>query len=282
MNMSKEVKLNSATQGDSRDKWNIEGDEVKLHEAISSLRTLVSGEKNLKVRMDDNFMLRYLRATEYRPKEAFEKMVKVYKFKAKNEEYFSNKSPLEYKEILSQNFFTMLEDRDKFGRRLFLNKLDKVDVDKITLLHCSRVNDMWMEPALDEEETQKKGMVLIADMGGLPMRILKFLTPKFTIKCALKEEMRPWVSMDIHVVNTSSLINVVMRIVFPFLSSKFKQHIHFHGQDWASLHKFIPPEVLPQEYGGHKSQVDYEKNRQYLYDNEEKILELLSLGYVKS
>lgn len=53
-------------------------------------------------------------------------MVKVYKFKAKNEDYFSNKSPLEYKEILSQNFLTMLEDRDQLGRRLFLYKLGKL------------------------------------------------------------------------------------------------------------------------------------------------------------
>lgn len=48
--------------------------------------------------------------------------------------------------------------------------------------------------------------------------------------------------------------------------------IHFHGRDWPSLHKFIPPEFLPQEYGGRKPEVDYEKNRQYLYDNEEKIV----------
>jgi hypothetical protein len=47
--------------------------------------------------------------------------------------------------------------------------------------------------------------------------------------------------------------------------------IHFHGRDWASLHKFIPPEILPQEYGGKKSHLDYEKNSQYLYDNEEKL-----------
>jgi hypothetical protein len=44
--MAKEVKLNSSSEGHSGDKWNIEGDEVKLHEAISSLRTLVSGETN--------------------------------------------------------------------------------------------------------------------------------------------------------------------------------------------------------------------------------------------
>jgi hypothetical protein len=46
VNMSKERKLNSSSEGHSHDKWNIEGDKVKLHEAIRSLRTLVSGETN--------------------------------------------------------------------------------------------------------------------------------------------------------------------------------------------------------------------------------------------
>jgi hypothetical protein len=52
-------------------------------------------------------------------------MVKFYKFKAKHEEYFCSKSPLEYKELLSQNFFTVLEDRDQSGRRLLLAKMGK-------------------------------------------------------------------------------------------------------------------------------------------------------------
>jgi hypothetical protein len=34
----------------------------------------LTGEKNLKVKMDNSFMLRYLRASDFRPKEAFEKV----------------------------------------------------------------------------------------------------------------------------------------------------------------------------------------------------------------
>jgi hypothetical protein len=50
-------------------------------------------------------------------------MVKFYKFKAKHEDYFCSKSPLEYKDLLSQNFITMLEDRDESGRRIILAKI---------------------------------------------------------------------------------------------------------------------------------------------------------------
>ncbi|PNF20048.1 hypothetical protein B7P43_G05276 [Cryptotermes secundus] len=241
-----------------------------------------SEEKKLKVRKDDSFMLRYLRASDFRPKEAFEKMVKVYKFKAKHEKYFCSKSPSEYKELLSQNFITILEDRDETGRRLILAKLGDIDTNKTSVMECVRLNDLWMELAMDEEETQKNGIAIILDLGGLPMRLFKFLTPKVTIISALKEEMRPWKKIDIHVVNTSSLLDKLVSIVYPLLGSGIKQHIHFHGQDWTSVHKFIPPEVLPEEYGGYKPQVDFPKMHKYLYDNEDKLMELFSLGYVKS
>jgi hypothetical protein len=46
-----------------------------------------------------------------------------------------------------------------------------------------------MEAAMDEEETQKNGIAIILDLGGLPMRLFKFLTPKATIISALKEEV---------------------------------------------------------------------------------------------
>lgn len=47
--------------------------------------------------------------------------------------------------------------------------------------------------------------------------------------------------------------------------------IHFHDRDWTALHKFISPDNLPPEYGGHKPEVDFRKSQQFLYDNEDKI-----------
>jgi len=43
---------------------------------------------------------------------------------------------------------------------------------------------MW-----DEEETQKNGTVMLVDMDGLPMQLLKFIAPKDAIICARLEEV---------------------------------------------------------------------------------------------
>jgi hypothetical protein len=64
-----------------------------------------------------------------------------------------------------------------------------IDTTKASIVDCIRLNDLWIELAMDEEETQKNGMVLIIDLGGFPLRLLKFLSPKATIISALKEEV---------------------------------------------------------------------------------------------
>jgi hypothetical protein len=46
-----------------------------------------------------------------------------------------------------------------------------------------------MEMAMDEEETQRNGTVIILDLGGPLMRLFKFLTPTATTISALKEEV---------------------------------------------------------------------------------------------
>ncbi|XP_069698195.1 retinaldehyde-binding protein 1-like [Periplaneta americana] len=260
---------------------NIEDDQIRVQEAISKLRELVSEEKNLDVRMNDTFMLRYLRWSGFDAKKAFEKMVKVYKFKAKYEKHYCNVSPLAYKDLLSQNFSNMLEDRDQYGRRVIFINMGALDIESTTFEDCMGILDAWMELAMEEEESQKNGVVIFVDMAGFPMRLFRFFTPRLTVICALKEEMRPWIDFEVHIVNTSRLLDTLVSIVFPFLSDRFRRRINFHGQDWESLHKSITPEILPQEYGGRKSEINYPKLQQYLYDNEKNVHELCLLGYKK-
>lgn len=64
-----------------------------------------------------------------------------------------------------------------------------IDTNTMKLRDCARLADLWMELAMDEEETQQNGMAFLLDMDGLPMRLFKFMTPKHAIICALKEEV---------------------------------------------------------------------------------------------
>lgn len=54
---------------------------------------------------------------------------------------------------------------------------------------------------------------------------------------------------EVHVVNVSPLIDTIIGWVKPFLKEKIKNRIYVH-QDLESLHKYVPIDVLPEEYGG--------------------------------
>lgn len=71
--------------------------------------------------------------------------------------------------------------------------------------------------------------------------------------------------VDIHVVNTSSVINFIIAVAFPFLSEGLKERIHFHRSDMVSLHKIIGKDILPKEYGGEKD-LDFRSIYTRLYE----------------
>lgn len=58
----------------SNEEDSFEKDEEKLLNALQKLRELIEEEKFLKVRTDDNFLLRYLRCSNYDPKIAIKKV----------------------------------------------------------------------------------------------------------------------------------------------------------------------------------------------------------------
>lgn len=64
-----------------------------------------------------------------------------------------------------------------------------IDTNATSVKECIKLNDIFMEMAMDEEETQRNGTVIILDLGGPLMRLFKFLTPTATTISALKEEV---------------------------------------------------------------------------------------------
>nr|CAD7603968.1 unnamed protein product [Timema genevievae] len=147
------------------------------------------------------------------------------------------------------------------------------DPGKVTAYQWSHTDDLWLETALEEEETQKNGISVIVDAGNIPWKFLKFANPFNATFVGRKSDALPVRHIEHHVVNTSFFMNALIALVFPFLSNRTKESIHFHYQDRASLHKFINPEILPEEYGGKVPEIEYEEQEKYLHEKEDVLLE---------
>ena len=56
---------------------------------------------------------------------------------------------------------------------------------------------------------------------------------------------------EVHIVNVSPLVDTIYNFVKPFLKEKIRNRIFFHSDGYEGLHKYIPKEILPEEYGGY-------------------------------
>lgn len=249
---------------------------------VEELRDLVKNEGNLYIGEDDGIIMRYLHFSNFDVNKAFSKMKAVYKLKFDNEKWFARTLFTErHKIAFSRNVHCLLSQRDQKGRRVYILKLGNVVIGELEPWENFEVDDLWLELAMDEPETQEKGLVYIFDMSNLSWKYLKYFTPHNCKVASTKAEGIPVRNMEYHVVNSGILLNSLVTIVFPFLSGSTKENIHFHKNNWPSLHKYVTPDILPKEYGGNQPPLNYDELRKYLYDNEKRLRELTSYGYQK-
>jgi hypothetical protein len=110
--------------------------------------------------------------------------------------------------------------------------------------------------------------------------MLRWLTPGNVRTASTKADLMPIKNMEVHVVNSSSLLNKAVSIVFPMLSQSIKEQIFFHGTDYESLHKHTGREVLPIEYGGLQEVYDVNDLHGYLHQRQEILHKSIGLGYL--
>nr|CAD7455543.1 unnamed protein product [Timema tahoe] len=252
----------------------------KIHDDINTLRSMIVAETNLHVPADDAFLLRFLRARKFNCTKAFHMLQRYYVMKLRCPELFKIPRPSEKKYILEMQAQNMLEDRDGFGRRVYIFRVEKCDSANVSIEDVFRTNVLALEQVVDEPETQIAGLTVIVDMNGFGIQHAKFLSPYYARRTVeVIQETFPLRFKGFHVINEPFYFDAVFAVLKPFLKEKIRKRIYFHGRDLSSLHAFISPDILPEEYGGKKACFDNKTWRMALLANEDKLVELETYGY---
>lgn len=95
------------------------------------------------------------------------------------------------------------------------------------------------------------GEIMIFDLKGLTTGHLARIGLS-TLRCFIKyvSECHPIRIKEVHVLNSSSLLDKLFMIMRPFLGAKAMKVIHFHLPNTTTLYDHISRDVLPEEYGG--------------------------------
>ncbi|KAH1013721.1 hypothetical protein HUJ04_002675 [Dendroctonus ponderosae] len=252
---------------------------VDKEEKIELLRKMIEDEPALCnfPYENDKLLERFLRGTEFDVEEAFKKIKLYYKLILEHPEWFTKEAPLNRKDLLEKDVRIALPAvTDKDGRPVYVAKLGNCDPSKMALLDVIAVDDIWIESILLNSDPEK-GLCVLLDIANLPWKSIKWLTPHNIMVGLKKLQCLPFKDFRFHVVNNSFILNAALKIVWPFLPEDIKKTVKFHFNNRDSLHGFIDPDVLPDEYGGRKGDINYSEIYEQLYAQNEEIFESLQL-----
>jgi len=204
--------------------------------------------------MDDIFLLRFLRTRKFDLDSSIELLKNYYEMKRINEDIsginFATIQPLFAKRIS-----IVLKERDSEGRKILYLRAGMWDANEFSYGELMMAAFYMMEEITRSEETQKNGVIAILDNGGmgwkqtakivhhLPFKKIGKLVPFF-------QGSFPARFKAIHVINAPYVFDMVYAAVKVFLKDKLRKRIIVHGDNIASLHKYVKPEILPRSLGG--------------------------------
>jgi CRAL/TRIO domain len=104
-----------------------------------------------------------------------------------------------------------------------------------------------------------EGEIYILDTVGFSFKQLFDVTKNaktFVTYTTFLQEAAPVRLISNHIANTSTIIDTVMTIVRPILSTEVSELVHFHKAGSDTMFKFIDKDVLPIDYGGTNGTID--------------------------
>ncbi|XP_037299763.1 alpha-tocopherol transfer protein-like [Manduca sexta] len=220
-------------------------------QALTALRSwMEQNPKLLTVRLDSNFLLRFLRTKKFSvpmAQEAIERYLLL------RQSWGIAFNQLDYKlpvmmELIDLGFIFVSPFKDKCGRRVIIYKPGVFDPYKYTNQDMCRVMGICYETIMEDEENQVRGLVHFADGAGVSFPHLTLFTPREAVRIVKNGERTvPMRHKEIYGVNVHPTIKFALDFGMALISEKIRKRVKLY----TSIEDVeIDKSVLPKEYGG--------------------------------
>ncbi|CAH0388172.1 unnamed protein product [Bemisia tabaci] len=207
---------------------------------------------------DDGRIMTFLRGCKFSLEKTKRKLDMYFTMRTAVPEFFGNRDPEkdEIKEVMKITNIPPLPGLTPNGRRVIVMRGADLDGNNLpNVSDCMKVVLMIGDIRLKEEIVGVAGDVYVLDAAVATPQHFASHFSKFTPTLIKKflicvQEAYPVKLKEVHVINVSPLVDTIISFVRPFLKEKIRNRIHVHA-DLDSLYKFVPKDVLPEEYGGY-------------------------------
>ncbi|XP_032668648.1 alpha-tocopherol transfer protein isoform X2 [Odontomachus brunneus] len=232
-------------------------------------------------RMDDAFLIRFLRARNFNLKSAHRLIVNYYNFKEEHPEIHQQIHMKEMKYIGDNDVITVPTYRTQCSRRMIIYRMGNWNPRKYPVEDIFKATVIVLELGILEPIAQIMGGIVIFDLKDITMAHAWTVTPQVaSMMLSLMVTSFPIKTHAIHILNQSWIFDAIFAVFKPLLDNNMRNRVHFHGSNYESLHKHISPEYLPKMYGGTRNEIPYYKWIESLVKDPRIIDEIRKVGYV--
>ena len=151
-------------------------------ECVTELRRALTTECSSlreEARMDDAFLIRFLRPKKYVVAKALNLYKNYHKLRESRAEVFEDLHPGSVRHVWESGFVGCLSDRDREGRNVLLAFPQHWNPQEVSLCDALRSFILQLEFLIESEETQINGVALIVDFSKCTFEQMRSLHPSY-------------------------------------------------------------------------------------------------------
>ncbi|XP_029467702.1 alpha-tocopherol transfer protein-like isoform X4 [Rhinatrema bivittatum] len=189
---------------------------------VQALRDMIWKDyPNLRTRVDDTFLLRFLRARKFDYDRALQLLVKYHGCRRDWPEVFNNLKPSAIKAVLDSGFLTVLPLSDTNGQRVVCIRPGRWIPSNYPITENIRAIYLTLEKLIQSEETQVNGIVILADYNGVGLSQASHFGPFMAKKViGILQDGFPIRIKAVNIINEPRIFKGIFAILKPFLKEK--------------------------------------------------------------
>ncbi|XP_011705810.1 PREDICTED: alpha-tocopherol transfer protein-like, partial [Wasmannia auropunctata] len=233
---------------------NLNESDENRENAIAEIRGWIKDE--LRIRIDNFFILRFLRVCKFNLEKTKIRMRNYYKQRSDLPEWYMNKDPFqpELQKLLDMGLFLPLRKLDSQGKLNFIIRGTRYNPTKHKLSDFIKIGIMMVELAMKNNGdaiASVHGCAVFIDVVNPTIRYIAHFPPH-----TLMNVIHGWQScyplrvQSINFINAPRIADGIVRIMKSFMTEKMKNRFYIYSHMSQSCFKDVPADILPIEYGG--------------------------------
>uniref|UniRef100_A0A1I8Q6L7 CRAL-TRIO domain-containing protein n=1 Tax=Stomoxys calcitrans TaxID=35570 RepID=A0A1I8Q6L7_STOCA len=226
----------------------------RISEDLQALKTWIQKQPHLRVRLDDQLLIQFLRGCKYSLERAKEKLDRFYALSSKYTELFSTTDVDDtiFREVHNLGCFLLLpKPLHDTGPRIFFIRInypgDKYTIEQV-LQPCTTMHEVML---LNDPYACIQGIFYMIDFGETHLHHILHFTPSIVKRMVtFLEKSLPFRIKAWCFINVPTLAEPFFRALVPCTSEKLRKRIYIFGKNSTKYQQLIPLKYLPIEYGG--------------------------------